>query len=445
MLRLRDLHTHEEHFRLEVGNTLYGHLIARYEVQKYTDVRNLGEKTGYIVTCTQRVRIPNRNNTGDDLPAAPDPGECDPYPALLWSQTVLEPLNSEASPYSLASYSPKTLNSSITASRSTSNTADASFQLEHTSGSSQSQSNTFGVSASAGFMGEMPTGGVEVSYQHGESSERHESTTAGSTTRFGAEMSDSVSMSVKDWGCIAAVDAARQAPSWTWSQEYPWNVSQFRSVDSNRRVILPSFVRDRLLQKDKTGNITLSPPSEIAQFGVDVASRCSWIVFPDPTVPMSDTIKISHKIILAEASHVLEGNKDLRAKVDYRNDIPVMTSDLLDLGRLALDPISETRPLDAAFNMSGDSFRIPPGGNNEFLAVSRSNKLLIAGAGFTRDMCADFAKEPAFLRIDFKVWEEHDQLTLFLKHWKLAGGRVRAESRREFQRSARYHQACRLH
>ena len=251
MIKLSDLYTQEVQFPIQASGLLYGTAIVRYEVRKYTDVRNLAVRTGYLVSCTQRLRVPNRAHSG--LIPAPAPTGYEEYPALIYNEVTLRPAIDKAATATLVHYSPKTLNASVVSSRNLSSSAGSSFEQQHTSGSATSQTNTFGVSGSIGFFGDVPTGDFGGSYQSSSTTESSTSDTQGRSQSQGSELSDSASMSIKDWACFATIDAANQHPSWTWSQEYPWNVVQFRSTDAQHNILLPDFVLERLYQKPAKG------------------------------------------------------------------------------------------------------------------------------------------------------------------------------------------------
>ena len=423
MLKLSDLYTHYEQLPVKAGDTVYGTAIVRYDVRKYTDVRNLGVRVCYLVNCTQRLRIPNRSYNG--LDPKPSPAGYSGYPALIWNQIVPKTAAGTAASATLVSYAPKTLNASIESSRNVSSNTDSSFQQEHTSGSAVSQTNTFGVSGSLGFFGDAPTGDFGASYESSTTTENSSSDTRGQGRSQGSELSEGASMSIKDWACFAAVDDANQAPSWTWSQEYPWNVMLFRAVDSDQNILLPPFVLDRLYLPAKPtppGPATVFPPSELSLFGVDQVARCSWIVIPDPKVPDSENITVEHSISVCEGSHVLKHDSGkapvFQVNLAYHEDIPKLVSKVLELGLLALDPISGEDPADAAVNFAEDPFQAAPVNGKGFLVTSRSNKLRLSGQGFGPGMSTDFTHGAVSVHIDFKVAEEYDDLTVFLKHWK---------------------------
>lgn len=416
MLRLSDLYTHEEQYPVQGGSTRYGTAIVKYEVHKYTDVRNLGVKAGYLVSCTQRLRVANR--TPPELVLTPQATGYSYYPALILNQIVLRTAGANAATATLIGYSPKTLNASVQSTRNVSSSSDSSFQQEHTSGSSSSQTNSFGVAGGIGFFGDLPTGDFSLNSESSVTKESSVSDSTGRSTGQASELSDSSSMSVKDWASFAAVDVANQAPSWTWSQEYPWNVMLFRAKDAQQNIVLPPFVLDRLYQKPANGPATVFPPSELSLFGVDLVAKCAWLVIPDPAVPDSDHVTVEHTITLAEGSHGIDGSV-FRVTLNYHDDIGKLSSPALELGRLALDPISEEEDqLDAAVNFAEDPFQIAPVNGKDFLATSRSNKLRLSGQGFGPDMSTDFSHGPVALHIDFKVADDQEDVTLFIKHWK---------------------------
>jgi len=218
---------------------------------------------------------------------------------------------------------------------------------------------------------------------------------------------------------LRAGRSQNQAPSWTWSQEYPWNVMQFRAVDANKNIVLPDYVLARLYQKIGNAAPTIFPPSELSLFGVDQVAKCSWFVVPQPAVANSDQITVQHAITIGEGTHGMNGTGTaFQVTLHYYDTITPVTSKVIELGRLALDPISDYLPLDAAVNFAEDPFQIAPAPGAGFLITSRSNKMRVTGTGFGPGMTTDFSHSPVSVHIDFKVAEDQEDITLFLKHWK---------------------------
>src|SRR5204863_4504472 len=116
-----------------------------------------------------------------------------------------------------------------------------SATMQHTSGSSASQSNSFSTSASLGFFGDLATGGLTVGSERMEGSERSKASTVGTDAGASRDSGTSDSMSLKDWACYTYID---EIPSltWVWGQEYPWDVIRYQPNGGQ----LPKFVSQLL-------------------------------------------------------------------------------------------------------------------------------------------------------------------------------------------------------
>ncbi len=224
LLRKKDLYTHRE-----VKSIGYGTSVLTYEVQQYKDVRNLTEVTGYLVTCTQRLIIPNSNAY---VVTPQVETQYNNYPALLTNEIDLDfGQTGETADPCLLSYSPKTLNTAIITDTNDSTSSSSSRSENHTAGSSIAQSNSYSASISVGdsMMGG-PSESVSITAGRSNTHSTDQSLNTGQTSDSGNNFSDSNSMSIKDWGSYAILDSSSQQKiTWVWGQEYPWNVAKFKS------------------------------------------------------------------------------------------------------------------------------------------------------------------------------------------------------------------------
>lgn len=173
MLNKKDLYIHKEVIPIEYtppstsddpnpSSVQIGTSINKYEVRKYIDIQNLQEIDCYIVNCTQRIIIPNQN-----LQNILDPQKStayEKYPALLTNKIdVTTPDEGDTiANYYLLQYTPKTLNANVTTDISASDSNGASYSQQHTSGSTVSQTNSYGGSVNLGFAGDVPQGGISA-------------------------------------------------------------------------------------------------------------------------------------------------------------------------------------------------------------------------------------------------------------------------------------------
>ncbi len=394
-----------------------GTSIIRYEIRRYRDIRNLGDNLAYQVLCTHRVIIPNQTSY---VPGSINTTAFNSYPAVIANNITIANAVTGAPAPGLINYSPRTLNSAIVTSTNQSGGSSNAASQQHTSGSSTSQSNSFGASASIGFFGELLTGGLSVDYQHGWGSEKSESNTAGSEIARNKERSSGESMSVKDWGCYSYTDVKDQTPTWVWGQEYPWDVIQFRNSTSGSQITLPEFVQAALYD-----GIQVYPPSQLSLFGVDFTMKSLWIVEPPATaLTQTETVSLTHTTNYYTASHSVLNGK-LQASINSAKTISY-TSPAIDLSTYALDPIlTGNSGNDAVIGFAANKLIIQPAPEANFKAISSANNLQVTGTGFQftgsgigSTMSASFTGgAAATLKIQFKIVDDKNDYTLFLKHW----------------------------
>lgn len=407
MISPADVHQATFQAALSAGETTYGATYTTYEVRQLTDVRNLVQERTYVVTCAHRVVIPN--------PAVFDltPGSenmFSEYPALLSSEFQIE----GASDYSarLLTYAPRTLNTTIMAASNESQGENQSFTRQHTTGSSVSQTNSYGASMSLGFSGEDPTGSVSEEFSHADTVEHSTSDTTGSDQGASSERGASDSMSVKDWGSYAYLDAANVVPTWLWGQEYPWDVIQYRYCPKDNEVALPEFVLCRMFDNVQEPTQAF-PPSQLSLFGIDFTMKAAWQV----TLPADLTkqsLTLTHHLVYLSASHGLEAG----APVVTLNPAPVpftLSPPPLDLTLLGLDPVQLPGPV---IGFIPNKFIAPPQAGGSFKIIADTNTMQVTGEGFDSVMSTSFGGGSATLLVQFKVLEALVEYGLFLKHWK---------------------------
>lgn len=437
------------------GNRV-GTFEVTYEIRRYNDLRNLRGAVAYYVVCTQRITIPNSTYSHPDQPWVPhtDSGGYQDYPAIVTSRVHIKgPQDSQAEsptvPYpEIVSYSPRTLNSSVSVSRSSSDSATSSATMQNTSGSSTSQSNSFTASASLGTQG----ADVSASYGHTAGSDRSRSASVGSESGTDDQHNAGDSMSVKDWACASYRVDGESGPTlvWVWGQEYPWNVLQYNDISGG----LPQFVQQLLRDGDQA-----LPPSQLSQFGIDFAMKSAWILGPGQT-----TATFAHEIGYRTASHSLADTTQTPAIDAGPTPAPnpvvasispanktTYSSPPLDLCQYALDPILSTDAAPVAIvGFIPRQFLIAPvpasGGTppTPFTIVSSANNLLIqdstdypkpaapptdTGAGFAASetaLRATLTRDCPELRMTtyFKILDTDTAYQLLLKHWKAPGAGV---------------------
>jgi hypothetical protein len=431
-----------------------GTLTATYEARRYQDVRNLTDKFAYLLTGTFRVIIPNatynKDGTVDYYSAGTQGRICfDNYPAILVNnvQVTYQSATTLKQSAELLQYSPRTINSSVQSAVSNGNGDIASTSHQHTTGSSTSQSNTYGASASLGFIGDIFNGGVSADYNRTSGSSHSRSSSIGSDLGSSTHRSDSDSMSVKDWCCNAYIDVNNTIPTWVWGQEYPWNVLQFnysnvKTVSAASKIVLPEFVIPLLC--DSTQPL---PPSQLSQFGIDFTMKAMWIIEPSGSTEATMTQDLQY--FTATHSYVA-GNEDTAATVSAYISAATTFSinpHTIDLCVLGLDPILAPggagkasavvgflphkffiKPVPATAEAEPVSFKILSNNNNLLIADTTPYSLdsltaQDAGAGFQAaetSLSVTFTEHCTVLQLsmNFKVSDTTNDYTLYMKHWK---------------------------
>ena len=464
MLNPKDAYHYFEQVPITSGTAEIGILYADYEVIHYTNVQNLTSTRSYVITCKQRFIVPNSANlTGkyDGVAEVTQPQVSTyTYPIMLLTglSVAVLPSNSQIV---LLDYSPKTINTAVnvSSSSSTSSGSSRSNSSEKSSGKSTSDTNSYEVSGSVGFFGDMPTGSYGRSSSQSRTNTSWSASATGSVSGADSQsmVSGSSSMSIKDWGAYASVGLIN-APNWLWAQEYPWDVTQFHSITDqensldgspnlNGTVTLPDFVQSRLV--DRTTGYVL-PPSHLSLYGVNFVESAKWrIQMPQTYDGADETVTFTHTLTCIKACHTA-GDKQNVEEYDTTGQpvldssgnpimLPVVpavaklstmeeftyTSSPIDVVKLGLDPIVDEGTGNGAvvgFVLS-QFISLPPRSDATFRITSASNNILVTGSGFTAPvnndspMTADLSAGSVTFQVFFKDVDYTGDLSLYLKHW----------------------------
>jgi len=420
MIRKGDIHVQWVNYPLkfQTSGAEFGQAIVRYEVMQYTDIRNLLVKKSYIVKCTHRLIIPN-NKTGYE-PIPQDVNEFLEYPALLKSSISILKQGSNIAQPLLLEYAPKTLNTSVNTNSSQGTSASTQNSRQHSTGSTVSQTNSYGGSLSVGFMGDVLTGGASANYEHSTTNSKSKSNSTSHGSTSGSQDSSTAGMSIKDWASYASVNINTATPSWIWGQEFPWNIIQIKNLgEGGQNIVLPKFVENRLYDGTQ-----VYPPSELSLFGIDFVTEATWLISIDKESPDPDLVNLSHSLTYTTATHGVVMKKEAASvfsaslNTDPANPIKYISTDI-NLGLLALDAIGHLDPNDGAVaGFVPDKFDFPPQKGTKFKLISEENELYITGEGFIKHMQTDFS-DAASMTVNFKITNTNRDYTLFMKHWKL--------------------------
>jgi hypothetical protein len=110
--------------------------MIQYEARRYTHTRNLTKINSFIITCTQRIIIPN----SDPFPMiAQTVTGFSQYPALFTNEIKLVDTNSILQDISLVDYAPKTINTAVTGTQNNSDSSNTTVSQQYSTGSILSQ------------------------------------------------------------------------------------------------------------------------------------------------------------------------------------------------------------------------------------------------------------------------------------------------------------------
>lgn len=435
LVNLSDLHSVAESLPIKVNNVAVGTLLAEYEVRARPDLRGLEAHRAYALSVRMRVLLSN--------PYEFAPGKVEgfyDYPAAFSNTLSVVPGADGAGGVTtyLVDYSPKTINSEINTSRSSSSGTSDGSNIQRSSGSSTSETNSWEVSVGAGMFGWLFTPSISGGGGGSTTYARSDDVSQGTTRSVDAQSSLSMSMSVKDWAVYGQVAPDGLGAKWLWGQEFPWNVLDYfdtswnnrkpnpnKPIDSNH-VNLPAFVKERMWLEDPKNGNHLVPPSQLSLYGVNFCANADWLVRANEKSSVDEVITIRHGLRYFTASHYFQdGTGALIATLSTKPGIFEHTSRELNLPILALDPIlGRGIPPAASVGFSPQEFISGGGLGEPFRIVSSGNNLYIAGEGFTRPssnndtMLADIGQTGARFEIKFKVVDLDGPLALYIKHWK---------------------------
>jgi hypothetical protein len=475
MFKKQDPYTFSRYCKLLNGETTIGSILLEYQVTKYDDVQlsdamvnpsnnQVGQtKTEkYLLHCTQRINIYNANGNNIITNASQAGMKFENYPAMIQTDMSIEQGGTMPG-FVLLDYSPQTVNTQIQSSGSIGDSAGVSTGTSKSNsvGSSISQTNSFGTSIS---VGDVMGTNVSASYEHSTTTSRENSQSQGSeaSNSNGTDASNSASMSIKDWGAYAQVNPEAQSPSWTFGQEYPWDVIDCRYSNGSKntlntsqiQVVIPTVMSSRLYD-----GLSLYPPSELSVFGINFVMKAQWLVEIAPG--QSASLSIDHQISYFSASHSLNTVTPATATtpatyavavyIDQNptpisfevSGIPSTLTTTLNIPLMGLVPIA-TQNKSAIIGFIPTKFLVMPipasAGTppTPFKIISTSNDLLIAdttnypadcgaGAGFTSSptsLAGNFAANCLSLQITlyFKVTDTVNDYNLYMKHWKKGNG-----------------------
>jgi len=408
-----------------------GMILAEYEVRQYLDLRNLTHANAYIVTCKQRLIVPNTTGLSDvsntGITAYTD------YPARLVTSVDLT-VTPAAAEVMLLDYSPKTINTSVTTSTASSDSigSSSSISSEQTTGRSIADTSTYEVNASIGFFGEAGTGSVGGSHSSSHTKSSFSQNTAG--TSSGSDLqrmtSGSSAMSIKDWASYASITDPSN-PTWVWAQEYPWDVIQFHNQDADAKtadtVALPDYIQARLVDP-VTGQVF--PPSQLSLFGVNFLSVATWLVqLPQDYTDGNITASFRHQVQCAKGAHEQasqdgEGNYGAKAWLDTWQTFTHTGSQAIDMVKLALDPVvAEGSSNGAVVGFLKSQFLSLSAVDSTFTVLSGANNVMVKGGGFNFPsnndtvLSASLSNNIPTLDVYFKIVSPLDTLTLYIKNW----------------------------
>lgn len=408
-----DLHAIEQRQELD-GN---GSIALKLFVTKRISTVDLRSEPVFHIQSALKASIYNRNAV--DIGSGSITQYMN-YPAIFnFQKSLTTGVQSEAQGFRLHSYSPITVNSSITTSRSDSTDKQLTSSIGQSVGSSTSQTNSFGVNVQGGLMMDLPMFSVGVSYDHAFSRQNsHDSSTSsGSASTHGQGIQDG--FSIKDWGIYAKVDRENLKAGWVCGQEYPWDIMQFRSLNAAGSIDLPQAIVDRMLMDD-----CVLPPSQLSQFGTDFTFTAEWSFKPSGAFPDVDatvfTLTVDTRYALASHQRLGQAGEytisaTLGGAVSDQLSLPVSW---WQMECLALNPLIASRN-DAAINFTKLADSCFGGSDSSVLVASPTNTLICKGKGFAPGMLADVTSGSASYTLAFKVTDTVGDLSLLLRHWKL--------------------------
>ncbi|HTF06108.1 MAG TPA: hypothetical protein VK826_18890 [Bacteroidia bacterium] len=447
MFKKSDPNTYTKFCSLSDGTNTIGTLGLEYQVVLYEDVqakdstsvyRPLNQK--FIVYCTERINIYNPNS--QNLLPTTDLAAYSNYPAMINATMYID--QPDGVKLQIIEYSPETINTQIDTSGTTGSETGVTKESSNsrTSGSSISQTNSYGGSVTVGDT----FSGASASYEHSSTVMRENSNTnsASLARSNSSNFSKAASMSIKDWGAYGLINPNTIKPSWTFGQEYPWDAITCKDSTgetnpdntSQVQIVIPTSMQVCLYD-----GVTLYPPSELSRFGINFVMKASWIVVMSNE--LDGDISMEHVINYFSASHTLSGSTVSVYIDEYPTVLQVPDNQSLsttfNLNIMALDSLSLNSPAAIIGFIPGKFINLPVAATADtqpvaFKIVSGTNDLLIkdtttypdttdAGAGFTASqtsLTGAFAENCTSLQMTmyFKVIDSVATYNLYLKHWK---------------------------
>ncbi len=429
MIDAKDLYTYQIVEKLtNSDHTVIGTTIISYEIRRYIDVRNLLDSFAYQIFCTQRIIIPCSSTYTPTL----NTNAYLDYPAIVTNNISFKSPSKKQVQW-IVDYNPRTINTSVSLTNSQGSQDDSSTTWQQSSGSTTSQSNTYGSSANLGFWGSDITGGISSNSSNTTGNSASTSVTNGTQTGISSVSSAGDSFTVKEWAAYTFTDPTDASINWVWGQEYPWNVLLYRFDNGGDTIVLPSFVQE-LMQDGSSGQ--LLPPSSLSQFGVDFSMKVGWLVQPTPEA----TVHFEHEINYYTASHQLVAST-ISASINTTPTTCSVKTAALNLCLYGLDPITASgNTQNAIIGFIPQQFLVAPvpapaagQAPTPFKIISINNNLLIEdstqysssvdeGAGFTPSetaLNATFTQNCTTLSmtVNFKVINTTSNYFLYMKHW----------------------------
>ncbi|WP_316015730.1 hypothetical protein [Roseobacter sp. HKCCA0434] len=424
IIRDDDLYTQTVTQPLTIDGRSVGSTTIQYVARRYVDLRNLGAKAGYVLTFTQRFFIPN---------TAPfDPGTTTSqifsnYPALVTNTISLDDPDNLIETLILVDYAPQTVNAAVTSNESAGSSSSMSNSIQHSAGSSLAQTNSY--TSSVGFTRSMkpslPSRNINKSQSNSSTRQASASVTNGQQEQSGTQFSDGSSMSIKDWGSYVQLDTATcTMPTWIFSQEYPWNLIDYRTVDGSGELVLPQYVIDRLWDGE-----VVNPPSELSLFGINFVCKAGWLIELADGVLDTSSLAFNHALKLTVATHKVDNDGTFSASINAYADPASIQIGTLDLPRLALDPLSAADGPSLIGFVPGQFLIAPRSDGTQCAITAEDNTSLATATGFTSVsrsgfMATDFTAGATQLAISFKLDESASDIGLSFKHWVAGNGGV---------------------
>lgn len=403
-----------------------------YEFNKLRNLEKFKDTNSFIVSVTHNIDIPGIGFSPNEKKIE----RFSDYPVLLKVNTAITELTNNASAQIMKIF-PKTLNSSVETVSNNSTNASKSQNIEHSSGSTNSNVNTFGVGVSANYQQAFGWGGsVSANYSHSWGHSDTVSDSTGHSNQNSVASANSSEMSIKDWSSYGYLknntgNTGRiigENPEWIWSQSYPWDVIQFHDLvideQGNTTVNIPALIQDRILMFNENKPILL-PPSLLSLFGINFIMKADWIIkFPDVITDL-EKIQFSHTVTLFKASHYFSSNNENAKLVTTLNseaeaNTQAFSSDIINMGKSALIPIFGTNNNSTVIGFRDHLFDIAPTSNNcKFKIISADNRLMVTGNGFDEIMTTGFTNEDksAKLIATFKLNDINNIYSLIIHHW----------------------------